>query len=86
MVGDTAATSDETVVNNQGAASSEIGPNEIQADTGDAMEELQRQLINVTVSPEVPTGTQDSNIASRATIEVTDKAVREEEKAIPGAN
>ena len=86
VVGDTAATSDETVVNDQGAADSEIGPNEIQADTGDAMEELRRQLINVIVSPEVPTGTQDSNIASRATTEVTDETVREEEKAIPGAN
>ena len=56
MVGDTAATSNETVINNQGAANSEIRPNKIQANTGDAIEELQRQLINIIVLPKVSIG------------------------------
>lgn len=66
-VGDPAA-SDETAVNDQRAANSGTGPSEIQAETGDAMEELRRQLMNVIV------GTQDSNIASRATTEEADNA------------
>jgi hypothetical protein len=66
-VGDPA--SDETAVNDQRAANGGIGPSEIQADTGDAMEELRQQLMNVIVA-----GTQDSNIASRATTEEADNA------------
>ena len=67
-VGDTAAASDETAVSDQRTANGGIGPSEIQADTGDAMEELRRQLMNVIV-----TSTQD-NIAIRATTEEADNA------------
>lgn len=67
-VGDPAA-SDEPAVNDQRAAGGGIGPSEIQADTGDAMEELRRQLMNVIVA-----GTPDSSRASRATTEEADNA------------
>jgi hypothetical protein len=69
VVGNTAAARDETVVSDQGAASSGIGP----SDTGDAIDELRRQLMNVIVSDVLP-GTQDSNIASKATTEEADNA------------